>query len=399
MVLLTFLFAVLLLFAFPLGEFSRWNVDSQTALTLRDFFVVVISIIGISLILKRKQYRLLLHTPISIFILLCVFSLVFNVFTLTFQEFFVSSLYIFRWIFFAGLYPIVSLYKNKDHIVALLFGGGLITLGIGYIQYFYYPSLRNLYYLGWDEHLRRMFGTFFDPNFFGAFLVLFSIFVLGLLFERSENKVENKPRNMGYILVLGLVLMAIFLTYSRGAYGMLCISLGTFLLVKGYKKIFFVILPLLVVLFIVFALISNRSKEGTNLFRTVSTEARFGSAVTAFTIFIKNPLFGVGFDSYRYAQFRYGYLTPKNNPISHSAAGADNSWLFVLATTGIVGFAAYSYLWFYILKKAWRQKNNNIFAPILIASSIGLFANSFFINSLFYASIMLWMWILIGLAE
>ena len=61
----------------------------------------------------------------------------------------------------------------------MLISGSLIVL-LGFIQLMFYPALRNLYYLGWDEHLYRMFSTFLDPNFAGAFFVLFTLFVIDM---------------------------------------------------------------------------------------------------------------------------------------------------------------------------------------------------------------------------
>jgi predicted membrane-bound mannosyltransferase len=52
----------------------------------------------------------------------------------------------------------------------------------------------------------------------------------------------------------------------------------------------------------------------------------------------------------------------------------------------------------------WTSQNDaSIFqktiSVVILASSIGIFVNAFFINSLFYPSIMVWMWILIGFKE
>ena len=56
----------------------------------------------------------------------------------------------------------------------LLLFSGLVIVGLGFVQYFFYLGLRNLYYLGWDEHLSFIFQLL-DPNFAGAFPALFFI--------------------------------------------------------------------------------------------------------------------------------------------------------------------------------------------------------------------------------
>ena len=107
------------------------------------------------------------------------------------------------------------------------------------------------------------------------------------------------------------------------------------------------------------------------------------------TIFKDHPLIGVGFNSYRYAQYRYNYERP-STPNVHDASGTDNSFVFILATTGIIGFVVYMNLWFQLIKKAVAAKNR--YSLIFLSSVVGLFVNSLFINSLFYAEIMVWMW-------
>ena len=129
--------------------------------------------------------------------------------------------------------------------------------------------------------------------------------------------------------------------------------------------------------------------ENVNLFRAVSSEARLETAGNALLIIKNNPLIGVGFNSYRYAQFRYG-LRNRANAQSHADSAPDNSFLFVIATTGIVGFILYLFLWVRVFK---------ISSVLAIASITGVFINSMFINSLFYPFIMLWLWIIIAIKE
>jgi len=144
----------------------------------------------------------------------------------------------------------------------------------------------------------------------------------------------------------------------------------------------------------------TKYSEGTNLFRSTSTKARIGSTENALLIFQKNPFLGVGFNTYRYAQKRYKLVNSFNKwEIDHGGAGTDNSFLFILATTGIIGITSYSFLWIKTLLLAKKNLGKNNIAPVLIASSVGLFVDSFFINSLFYPFILAWMWIVIGLTE
>ena len=42
----------------------------------------------------------------------------------------------------------------------------------GILQYLIWSDLTALKYLGWDDHLLRMVGTFLDPTYLGLILVL-----------------------------------------------------------------------------------------------------------------------------------------------------------------------------------------------------------------------------------
>ena len=131
--------------------------------------------------------------------------------------------------------------------------------------------------------------------------------------------------------------------------------------------------------------------------RIHSSISRFQSAQHALQVIQSNPIIGVGFDSYRYAQIRLHLINSTSKFPSHSASGDDTSLLFVFATTGIIGLLSYCYMWFKLFKGAQKTYKKNAFALIFIASGAGLFINSFFINSLFYPEIMFWMWIIAGL--
>lgn len=156
------------------------------------------------------------------------------------------------------------------------------------------------------------------------------------------------------------------------------------------KKVW--IISLLITTFIVLAISSKYfSVENINLFRTVSSVARLESAQNTILIIKNNPIFGVGFNSYRYAQLRYNIRSEKLGVVSHADAGTDNSFLFVMATTGLVGFILFAFLWFCIFKQQLTK-------PLLIASLVGIFVDSLFVNSLFYPFIMLWLWIILALS-
>jgi len=397
MAVLKFL-TILTITLLPVGELGRYIIPSigSAPLVLNDVLVGVT--VGYWVVYKIKQKELIggvLCLPIFLFLAVCLLSLLVNSTVLSPPQLFVSSLYILRWGMYAGLYFVVkdltTVFKQK--IMLLLVSIGQVIVGIGYLQYFFYPSLRNLYYLGWDEHLYRMFSVFLDPNFAGVVFVLIFLLTVGI----GMRKYRDQNHGMFFILAVFsfLDIGAIYLTYSRSALLMLVVSLFVFLWFYGMKKY----LAGVFVLLLIFLFFSPKSfqTEGTNIFRIASSEARIESAKTAIEIAQKQPLFGVGFNAYRYAQNRYGYLTDKKWGETHAGAGTDNSYLFVLATTGIIGIGVYLFLLYRMT--VLTLKKREVMHIVVLSSLTGVFISSLFINSLFYIFIMEWLWILLGTTE
>lgn len=382
----------------PLGELGRYIIPSigSVPLVINDVLVSFIVTIWVTMKLwKKEKFRGVLSLPIGLFLLAGIISLLVNSTVLSLSQLSISFLYLLRWSIYAALYFVVLDIpkKQQSRLLWVLCISGQVTVGIGFLQYLFYPSLRNLYYLGWDEHLYRMFSVFLDPNFAGVFFVLVFLLTSGILIKTYK---EKKYWITFFLMGLAIMdLIAIYLTYSRSALLMLIFSLFFFLWFYGKQRYIAAVFVILLVLL----LISPKSfqTEGTNIFRIASSEARIESAQTAIKISGQNPLFGIGFNAYRYAQNRYGFLNNTFWEETHAGAGTDNSFLFVLATTGIVGISIYFFLLSRMLSLV-RKRRDTIHA-IALASFIGIMISSLFINSLFYIFIIEWLWILMGITE
>lgn len=376
------------LITFPLAQALRLQLPGDINVSAFDIAVMITGIVWLlyAALGKSDYQKQSLTKPMLLFLLVICISLVANSFRYPGNELFVAALYGIRWLLFASVYFVISdlpeLWKKKIPGFLRLSGVSLVVLG--YLQYFFYWDLRNLYYLGWDEHLFRMFSTFLDPNFFGSFLVLYFIFVTGCVTKLTK-KDGWKRYVWGSVAVLTFT--AIFLTTSRSAFIMLGVSLVVFLVLLGKKKYLFLFAAIAV---LIFALSSRFFYlENINPFRVASSVARVESGVNAISIIAHNSLFGVGFNAYRYAQIEYGLRHSDPKYPSHADSGTDTSLLFVFATTGIVGLGAYLYL----LNSFYREgkKADGVYRAVLLSSLVGILVNSLFINSLFYPSIMYWL--------
>jgi O-antigen ligase len=396
--LLKFVFIIFIL-AFFIAEVGWYQFSNGIAVSLNDILLSVVILVWIANHLLRKQKFVLgkLFKPILLFSVIGLISLLLNFPNLSFANLLVSSLYLVRWIAYALIYVIVSEFEPKFKKIisySLLFSGSIVVLW-GYAQYFFYPYLGNLRYLGWDIHLYRMFSSFLDPNYAGAFFGIFFLYTIAFL--RNYLVKKELIKSLLISLISLFTFIALYLTYSRSALIMLLTGVIIYLCLIGKKK--FIALAIVLIFLSIFILPKSFTTEGTNFLRAVSSEARIKNAQEALIVIKNSPLYGVGFNAYRYAGNRLGIVTGLDWQVSHGGAGTDNSFLFVLATTGIIGLIVYLNFLYRMIRLGLSNLQRNKYAVVLVSSLAGLFVSSLFINSLFYVFMLEWIWILAAFTE
>lgn len=403
------------LLVFPFGELLRLDLANNITIKPLDVIAGLTTLVWLVLAFSKRIKNPKIQWYYFVFPLVALASLLINLNWLQTNQIFSAALYLIRWISYLGVFLAFIQFdaKFKIRVELLLFFDGLIIVLLGFIQYFFFSNLKPLYYLGWDDHMYRLFSVFLDPNFTGAILVLYVLYLGGMLYKtlgKSGSKFSkisltkkisiSKKKFTGLVslsLVLGLI--ALFLTFSRSSLIMLIIGASVFLILIGRKKLILLLIGMLTVVIILISPFFY--VENINLFRHASTDARVGNYEAAFSIIRQTPLFGVGFNTYRYAKDRYNIQSGWLKTPSHADAGVDNSFLFVLATTGIVGLVSYLIFWFCLFKNAvvsYRDQKN-IYAAVFIASGVGIFMHAMFINSLFFPAVMFWLWMIYGLKE
>ena len=386
---LFFIFLVL----FPFGQLTKIPLNflnlSEVHLYLTDIlvFLLVSSWLIWRLVNKKKKFILPpLAKPIFLFTIFVLISLLINILNFSVKEMIVAGLYLARWIFYAGLYFV--LFDLKKEFKWLNWQNGrcfLIIIGsavgiFGFIQYFLWPNLKALEVLQYDPHFYRVVGTFLDPGFTGLILVFTLLLMIDFWFEEKKK----------WLIPLSLVIYsALALTYSRASW---LVFLLAVLLISYFKKSWKFLLVILVLMGATYFLLPRPVGEGGKIERTYTIEARLINYRQALMIAKEHPFFGVGFNTYRYAQRNYGFLDVEEWQVSHAGGGADASWLFVLATTGAFGFLSYLWLWGRALKEAKKK-------TIVLVTLLVLIVHSLFLNSLFYPQIMAWIWFLLALSQ
>lgn len=334
--------------------FLTGNLYKFSHLSPLDVVVGMLWILKLPKILNRTN---LLLKPILAFGIVGVISLLIALFQFEPAQVAVGAMYLLRWIVYSSLAGVII---QSIKVVPIV---GIGTAILGIFQYLLFPDTRALTAFGWDPHYYRLVGTLLDPGFTGLILVLTLIFM-----------VVNKYHKFWWAVVY----VALALTYSRTSYLAFFTAFTWISIKKKTWKYFLFTLCLISVTVTVLPRWSDG--EGVKLERTSTVWARIESWKTAWRIFTNNPIIGVGFNTYRYAQ--------NASPQSHAGAGSDSSILLVMATTGIVGLIYY----LKYLKSLWKIGENSL---IISTSLVAILIHSWFLNSLFYPAVMLWIALLI----
>jgi len=294
-----------------------------------------------------KKFR-----PIFIFIFILFTSILFDWQKFNLFQNIVGLLYLFRLIlyfmYFFYIKNYLSTIKNGLLLIAIL------TIISTLIQYFLYPDLRNLIYQGWDPHLYRTFGVFFDTSISAA---IFGVFFLTI--------------NLPIIKIIYLLLVA--LSFSRSIYlGLSLTLIYLFIQQKRFKHIFLFLL----IFTSLISIIPKPSGEGVNLSRLYSIESRIVDYREGIELWKNKPIFGYGYNRIRYI---------KNSNSVHSGAAFSSIFITILVSSGILGLL--SFIW-----ALWSLRKINRIAPrlLLFLCIISLFDNILlhpFILFLFFISL------------
>ena len=207
--------------------------------------------------------------------------------------------------------------------------GAAITAALGIAGYFRLFPGAEVFTL-YD----RASGVFQDPNVFGPFLVLPAIYLIHGLIYRSAVLAPLRA------LLLGTILLGLFLSFSRAAWGLLVLSVG---------------------LFYVFALIGERSnvmKVRLIVLGILGVMAMIGMLIVALQFDVVAEMFEQRarvvqeYDAAnlgRFARHAIGFQWALENPLGIGPLefglllGEDthNIWVKSLMAYGWIGFAAY----------------------------------------------------------
>lgn len=372
------------------GQILRIPIGSEGAINLTDILVCISVIIFFvhSLVVKKSlNIPRNLFLPSTLFILSAILSIVLALNSFTALQTASGTIFLIRFVAYL-LFPLL-IYNTiaKEDIqswINVLLAIGLIFTIIGFLQLIFVSDLTFLTQYGWDPHQKRIVSTLLDPNFSGYVFALLIAFSLNLYLFKKK---------LVYIFLALTFSTALLLTFSRSSYLAILAVLGIIGIFKSPKSLMLTIVGFI----LIFAFVPKFQSRiiGALTFDETSI-SRVESWKKALTIFAQNPIFGVGFNTYRYAQEREGFIE-QGNLGGHSAAGTDSSILLIAATTGIVGLLFFAFLIFRIAQIFSTGLKNSYLKLASLASFIGLLIHSQFVNSLLFPQIMLMLFFILGL--
>jgi hypothetical protein len=367
-------------------------VESLPKVRLEEIFIIFILLVFLIRVIYRKYILLAFNSTIGLLVIFC-FLIGFSILNGTVQGY-QTSIFDFNqfiMVFKYGVIYTVALtfyYLNKDNanemnaLLHFIFFMAFLLFLIVIQQYFNLFGLNEAYVhfiaptqfdtlVDGYSHPRPV-GMIGNPNELGFFFVMVGLLALFILFNRKFKLV--------YLVILILQIAGVFLTLSRTSLiafvvGALIVLVSTMISRKNDVKKFVRILILFLILFLVTIYVVSstdfldqiwwRFSEIFNLENSTSWNARLNNWSENMEIFLKHVVLGVG---------------PLSRAILQHAA--DNEWLLLLRSYGVIGTIAVSLIFIYL---SWVSKLS--FKGLIV--SIVFAGGVYMISSVFFQSLVL----------
>lgn len=311
--------------------------------------------------------------------------------------------YVFTVLQYVLLYHLVRTFiqgrEERRFIFSCLLASTLIVALYGLYQY---AHMLTLHEADWVDNSafpllkRRMYSTLYNPNLLSAFLLML-ISAAASLFVCSR---EMKPR-LGCLAFLGLLMLCLVLTYSRGAWLSVCALIFFFGLVWD-KRVWLLFLGLPLILFCYHGGVADRLMSiFSHSEADTSVSMRMDMWAAAWQMAKDHPLLGIGWGAFKYVYPVYNELIQEAGIVIFHA---HNMYLNILAETGLAGFFFamwffFGNLWYavkYIKRKSVRDFDYAL-ALTMAASVLALTISCISDYDLFSTQISLTFWLLSGL--
>lgn len=196
----------------------------------------------------------------------------------------------------------------------------------------------------------RMMSTMMHPNVLGSYLV--ALVPAAYYFYKEEKALKIKYINLAIFL---LILLAIFLTFSRGTWmaGLLMVSLWLLLRKKNQAVFFIWGMFFLVIILLSMPFISDNIRFRYSmdyLFRYLKYSHRVLAYFVTGGMLNSHPFAGIGFGHYRVLFNQYS-----NAPLVYEIRIPESVYLMHLAEAGLMGFIGFIIFLWNIVRKCLQR--------------------------------------------
>lgn len=320
------------------------------------------------------------YKPVIIFFITLIISCFFSLDPLYSQELIFNRYLFYLAVFFIGC----SLAKSRRSLILLVCSIILSSLIIGTGCLWDKVSLNQ----------PRLLTSFHMSTHITNYLVLY----MPLLFSIALFT-KNKYLKIALIAVLILLSVPLIFIFSRATWIACIISLILVSYLKSVKSLIVMLTLLILAGFLMPASVKNRAVT----FADASTSARLELWDRGIGMFKSSPVTGVGVGMFEKSMYEQKYKISWDT--STVLLHAHNTYIEVLAETGLLGFLAFIYIFagFFVMFFRVVNKNLNVFDKAiifglfgsLIASLILAFSSTTFILGLQDA---IMFWLLFGVA-
>jgi O-antigen ligase len=385
----------LLVFAIPFGSLFPLPVGGANV-TAADGLLLLAAALWLARGIARRQIvprRAELLVPFLVFILAAGVSVTG---ALSLQA---SAKELLKWIEMLAVYWLIVQDFGRaqiERVLAVIFIAGLAEAAVGLYQSLLDVGPAGFLLFGGTS--LRAFGTFEQPNPFAGYLgliiplafgVALGIIVSGKLFNSlPDARLKRYALLALTVVTFGAALDALFFSLSRGAWLGVATALGVTLVIRSRRSALLGlalaglvgVVVLLGQLNVIPDVVSARFAGVSDYFGVFDVRGypvndtnyaiveRMAHWQAAWYMFEDHPWLGVGFGNY--AAVYPAYALPHwEDPLGH----AHNYYLNVAAESGLIGLAAYAFLWIAIFWSAWRAvRTTHGFAQGVAAGAFGV---------------------------
>ncbi|MCC6758343.1 MAG: O-antigen ligase family protein [Candidatus Omnitrophica bacterium] len=285
--------------------------------------------------------------------------------------------------------------------MATAFATGLDTL----LQY--YVTHQDLFRQRTLVEGYRATGAFQHPNLLGAFLTVAIPVALSLFFS-IDKKSKSKPQKIYLAAVSFVLVWALFLTFSRGAWMGTAIGMIFFVLVMVGNKV----KPWVRCMLMIFAVVAGclaigqafELKKQMNVTKDDSVTAEWRIALwrEGFYLIKERPFFGHGLNTFMPVMENHLISTQNPLAVGYSASYAHNCYLQMAVEVGVLGlsgFLAIIFLLFQtVLKSLPPAKDLRCLMAGLLAGLLAFLVHSAVDINFYSVELPLLFWLMAGFA-